>query len=86
MDACLWCGEAVLPFESFETRPVIDGAGWRWGAIHQECALHSVLGGVNHLRSTCICCGGTQPPDPPGLTRREAALVAYHWHLTRERR
>jgi hypothetical protein len=43
---------------------------------HLECQIRSLLGGVNHLEGRCTCCGGTQPPDPPDVTRREAAILA----------
>ena len=43
---------------------------------HQECALRAIIGGVNHLRGLCTCCGGTLPPDPPNVTQREAARLA----------
>jgi hypothetical protein len=47
--------------------------------VHYDCHLRSIIGGLNHLRGRCTCYGGTEPPDPPDLTRREAArqAVAY---------
>lgn len=48
--------------------------------IHRECLLRSIIGGANHLKGNCTCSScsryGGQPPDPPGLTMREAALLA----------
>jgi hypothetical protein len=38
--------------------------------------LRLVIGGAHHQLGNCTCCGGQQPPDPPGLTKREAARVA----------
>lgn len=49
---------------------------------HAECHLRSVLGGVNHQKGLCTCCGGDEPPDPPGMTRREAAQAAWDYHQT----
>jgi hypothetical protein len=44
---------------------------------HLDCMLRMVVGGVNHQRGTCSCCsGGQDPPDPPSLSKREAARVA----------
>jgi hypothetical protein len=35
-----------------------------------------MIGGLNHLLGRCTCCGGTEPPDPPEMTPRQAALAA----------
>jgi hypothetical protein len=43
-----------------------------------------ILGGINHLNGDCTCHGGTQPPDPPGVTRRDAARMVLARSLTRE--
>ncbi len=50
---------------------------------HYECHIRMIVGGLNHLKGTCICCGGKDPPDPPEMTKRQAALAAFeHWkHL-----
>ena len=50
---------------------------------HEECHLRGILGGVNHLRGKCTCCGGNQPPDPEGLTSREAAKMAVDFYRGR---
>lgn len=76
-DDCFWCGEPVLPEEVATERVfVMDGA--RRGAMrdrHRECAIRAVIGSVGHQRGKCSCFGGTEE-DPPGMTRREAALAA----------
>jgi hypothetical protein len=67
---CIQCGE---PFEA-------DDSGWLYcngPAVHLECGMRSVIGGVNHQLGLCICCGGHLDPDPPGLTPREAARAAW---------
>lgn len=43
---------------------------------HRNCGIRMVVGGVNHVEGRCTCCGGTDPPDPPGITPREAARLA----------
>ena len=53
-------------------------------ASHHECAFRAIIGGLNHLKGNCSCCGGTEPPDPPGLTPREAARVAVEFWRERE--
>jgi hypothetical protein len=47
-----------------------------WKPWHALCQLRQLVGGLNHLRGTCTCCGGTDDPDPPGLSRRNAAIAA----------
>jgi hypothetical protein len=49
---------------------------------HYECMMRSVLGSVGHLRGRCSCFGGDEE-DPPGMTRREAAIAAVRlWEST----
>lgn len=43
---------------------------------HLECSMRLALGGVNHIQGRCTCQGGTEPPDPPHLSKREAARLA----------
>lgn len=45
-------------------------------AYHLECSMRLALGGANHIAGRCTCCGGHDPPDPPHLTKREAARLA----------
>ena len=72
---CLHCNE---PHDNPEeaTMPVNGGAAW----MHQSCLLRMVAGGVNHQRGSCFCCGGPDDPDPPSLTTREAARVAFKYY------
>lgn len=81
MSICLHCDE-----------PIEDGSGeafWKLtdeglepGYMHEECEIRLVIGGLNHLRERCECFGGTEPPDPIGVSRHKAAMltVAY-WRL-----
>lgn len=72
---CVWCREAILSQHAQSFHMYANGA-----QAHRECAQRSVVGGVNHQRGTCTCCGGTDDPDPPELSRREAAIAAaYYW-------
>lgn len=53
---------------------------------HEECSIRAVIGGLNHLMGSCTCCGGTEPPDPPRLGKREAAKQAVmYWRHHREK-
>jgi hypothetical protein len=76
---CTWCGEAIAKGEDGFLVPLWDQA-WSEAPYHYECHMRSIVGGVNHLRKHCMCCGGTDPPDPPELTTREAARQAVQLH------
>lgn len=71
---CIFCEEPIAMGDELHRNPIGTADGPR--IAHYECALRQVVGGVNHQRGRCTCCGGTEPPDPPRLTRREAALAA----------
>lgn len=67
---CIWCREE---FEEGDQ-------GWLYlngPAVHKECGLRSVAGGVNHLQGTCSCQGGGDDPDPEGMSKREAAQAVW---------
>lgn len=67
---CRYCNEPV----EHDSRLVANAI------THRECAVRSIIGGLNHLKGLCSCCGGTLPPDPPELTPRQAAIAACeHW-------
>jgi hypothetical protein len=66
---CVWCEELIDEHDS--------GIVYANGPVaHRDCFLRQVIGGVNHIRGCCTCHGGTEPPDPPEMTRREAAEAA----------
>lgn len=46
--------------------------------------LVGVVGGLNQQFGRRFCCGGTEPPDPPSLSRRDAAREAAD-HFQRSR-
>lgn len=70
---CVWCDEPILPAER------------RTGLVHFECGLRSAVGSVGHQKKACSCYGGTME-DPPGLTRRQAAIAAEeYFYLGRDR-
>lgn len=71
--ACARCGEPLLPMEDLAP---IGGAPMHW-----ECGLRMAVGGLNHQLGRCSCCGGTEPPDPPELSRRQAARAAVKHYL-----
>ena len=69
MMICLYCGEPL------------DAEGLMV-ATHPECAIRMIAGGLNHQLGACTCHGGSAPPDPPGLSKREAARAAAR-HFSR---
>lgn len=75
---CLHCEEPILPGERHEM--VMFGlSAPQTRYVHMECYARSIIGGVNHQAGRCTCCGGSEPPDPPGLTRRQAAQAAVRY-------
>lgn len=50
-------------------------------AFHFECQMRMVLGSVGHQRGRCQCYGGSEE-DPPGMTRRQAAIAALDYFET----
>jgi hypothetical protein len=81
---CAWCDEPFVEGDDGVVLPVYGGES---AAFHYECHLRQVIGGLNHLRGNCTCCGGSEPPDPPWLSRRQAALQAVHvWQQEAMRR
>lgn len=74
---CLFCEEPIEENHSGVVTPYIAAGGnSHQAAVHVECHLRQVLGGVNHIEGRCLCCGGDEDPDPAGLSRREAAVAA----------
>lgn len=74
---CPACEEPIAPDEAL-SRSVLNGK-----PAHLECVFRAVSGGANHIRKLCRCFGGTLDPDPPGLTRRQAAIEAHNaWKST----
>lgn len=74
-EPCTYCGEPVLPADRY---PIPNAE------MHTDCFIRGVVGGVNHQLGKCKCCGGTEPPDPPGMTLREAARAAVRLFEERE--
>lgn len=70
---CKWCDEVLTWVDYPPGEPAY---------MHYECGARSVLGSVGHLKGNCTCYGGTEE-DPPGMTRRQAAWVAWTTWLER---
>lgn len=73
---CLSCQEPILPNDK--------GIRLASDYIHLECHIRAITGGANHLRKLCSCYGGKLAPDPPELTRRQTARLAYKIYLQQQ--
>lgn len=78
-EKCVWCSETIEK----DDRGFIGGNQ----IIHLECDVRSIIGGINHQKKLCTCCGGTEEPDPENLTIRQAAKAAadYWWEQSKVR-
>lgn len=77
-EVCGWCDEAIAAHDDGLVLPLLGEPERTRIAYHYECHLRRVIGGVNHQLHLCHCegCAGVLPPDPPHMTRREAAIAA----------
>jgi hypothetical protein len=71
---CGQCGEEIAEGDDGVLLPLFGAPIAQ--AFHYACHMRALIGGLNHLRGTCTCCGGEDPPDPPEMTRRQAAEAA----------
>lgn len=78
MADCCFCDEPLDALDEAYHRH--HGTPPLW---HRTCLLRCLVGGVHHQQGVCMCCGGDRPPDPPGLTRREAAKLATEYYRTK---
>lgn len=75
MKSCPYCEETIGPFDLTDQIHMLGLGPREW---HWECAARSVIGSVGHQKRECPCYGGTNE-DPPGVTRREAAVAALNY-------
>src|SRR5574342_1078 len=68
-ESCLHCGELFIAGD----QGLVDMQN---NKMHIECYMRGIIGGINHLRGTCSCCGGKDDPDPPYISKRMAAQLA----------
>jgi hypothetical protein len=52
-------------------------------ALHEECFMRNIVGSVGHQTGRCSCFGGDFD-DPPGMSKRDAAKIAYTIFLARQ--
>ena len=81
---CGRCGESIEEHDDGMLMLHADEHGIAHRAYHYACHMRGIIGGLNHLAGRCVCCGGTEPPDPPTMTKRQAASAAVReWQWTR---
>jgi hypothetical protein len=71
---CQYCDEPVLPGEAVPDLVNMQD-------VHRECAVRMIVGSAAHQLGECTCHGGVRE-DPPGVTLREAARLAYDTFMT----
>jgi hypothetical protein len=71
---CPWCEESILPSELF--RSLLQSGAAR--DYHEECAVRMIVGSAAHQLQECSCFLKTGARhDPPGISKREAAKLAF---------
>lgn len=81
---CGRCGERIEAQDDGMLVLHVDDSGTTHRPYHYECHMRGVIGGLNHIMGQCICCGGSEPTDPPEMTKREAAHAAVQaWRRSR---
>lgn len=79
-EPCGWCDEPIEPGGRGAAAYTSPG-GADFVAYHLECWLRATLGSVGHIEGRCFCVlGAAGEEDPPGLTRRQAAVAAIAAH------
>lgn len=76
---CLFCEETVDEDDYGYIRPYLGTDGARHVPIHRECDFRMAMGGVECLKrqraGTHVV--GDHEPDPPELSKREAARASW---------
>lgn len=83
-EKCLYCDEVFVEGDEGFLVPYDMAIGTREVGQHRECFFRSIFGSVGHMKKTCPCYGGTEE-DPPGMSRRQAALAACEFDETLRR-
>src|SRR6267154_2163778 len=76
-ETCIWCNEQFIEGD----KGFVDAGGT---PQHRECWFRSIFGSVGHQKRTCSCFGGSED-DPPGMSKRQAAIAACEFNETLRR-
>ena len=72
-DPCVWCMEKIQPGDD-------GGIDFGGHAVHKECSLRNVLGGIgHHVNHPRYCNSAGLGPDA-GLSRRLSAILVWQGH------
>lgn len=84
---CADCKEEILPGDAGFALPHYGGAdAFVWLPQHEECYIVMAIGSFNHIFGLCSCTiPGASHEDPPGITRRQANVIAV-WAFMRKNR
>ena len=67
---CTWCGEMIEPDALRDPLFIVP--------MHAECGVRMIMGSIAHIEGRCSCVDpNNHETDPPELTRREAAKLAF---------
>lgn len=77
-ESCAHCDEAISDGDTGLITAYLGTEGWTFKPLHYDCHMRGIVGGLNHQLGKCTCCGGTEPPDPPHMSKRAAAIAAVN--------
>jgi len=67
---CTWCEEPIEHNETIDPFFITP--------MHPECGVRAIMGSIAHIEGRCSCVDpDNHETDPPELTRREAAKLAF---------
>jgi hypothetical protein len=75
-EMCFYCGELIELNDSGVAVPHIGLEGTSIKYRHIECFARNTFGSYGHLTKQCSCYGGNLE-DPPSLSKRKAAKLAF---------
>lgn len=76
---CLLCEEVFIDGDKGFLVPYSGPDGDSEVGQHRECFFRSIFGSVGHQKKKCSCFGGTEE-DPPGMSKRQAAIAAFDFY------
>lgn len=83
---CDHCDERIGFHDDGVLLPLFGKPDQTHVAYHYDCHMRRIVGGLNHQMGQCTCCGGTEPPDPTNMSKREAARLAVkNWSVRQSR-
>jgi hypothetical protein len=75
-EPCIYCDGPILPGDS-------GGINFTGQALHKECNLRTVVGGIGHLVDHAKYCHDLGPDA--GLSSRKSSLLAWDWFVNGKR-